>query len=142
MQQKQIEDSISVLKSKKKLERIVNLRKAVVSIKGVTGQTKSPQTPGKGPASGPASNQDGEMGYGDRIGAEIHNNYACPDLGDKNLEMRVSIEVEKDGLIVLKKVEKKSGNRLFNKCVLQAIERTARVTPPPNVMEIEIRFTP
>ncbi|MHB8882946.1 MAG: energy transducer TonB [Thermodesulfovibrionales bacterium] len=139
--QKLIDDRISEIASKKKIERIVNLRKAMVSIKGVTSPAEaksSGQAAGKGPSGGQAA----EMSYADRVGQEIHRQWSYPDTLKKNLEAIVAVKVLKDGMISVQKVEKSSGDRLFDKFALKAIEMAQPVTPPPHEMEIGIRFTP
>ncbi|TAN40509.1 MAG: TonB family protein [Nitrospirae bacterium] len=140
-EQKRIDDRISEIASKKKIERIVNLRKAMVSIKGGTNPANaksSGQAAGKGLSGGQAA----EMSYADRVGQEIHKQWSYPDTLKKNLEAIVAVKVLKDGMISVQKVEKSSGDRLFDKFALKAIEMAQPVTPPPHEMEIGIRFTP
>jgi TonB family protein len=61
----------------------------------------------------------------------------------KSLEATIVIKIKKDGTISLYDIEweKKSGSRLFDKSVVDAIRNASPVTPPPHDgMEIGIRF--
>jgi len=141
--QKQIEESIAALKAKEKIAKIVNLRKAVLSIKGSTDQTGAAvKTAGKGGLHGKGG-QGGEMTYADRVRSEIHKQWFYPDTSEKNLEAIIAVRIMKDGQITIQEIEKKSGSRLFDKLALQAIEKASPVSPPPyDGVEFGIRFTP
>jgi TonB family protein len=140
---KSIEESIAALKAKRrteeKLQQIVRLR-SLVSIQGKGGQavTKSPATGG---TSGSALGA-GEAGYIDKIAGQIHEQWGWPDYGKKNLEAVISVRIQKDGTLSDVKFEKKSGDRFFDRTVLQAILKASPVSRPPYEMEIGIRFYP
>lgn len=133
---KRVEDMVSVIEAKKRLERFARLKSAMVSIKGSErkGQNKTSQS-----ASGPSG-----VSYEEKIRDEIHRQWAWPDTGRKDLEAIVVITIRKDGTILVGDIqwEKKSESRLFNNSALQAIANASPVTPPPHEMEIGIRFYP
>lgn len=138
--ERRIEDSIAELMSKKKIERIVRIRNEMLSIKGVA---KKPGAAAKPEDKGEASGRGGEMTYADRIRAEIHRQWTYPDTFGKNHETIVAVKILKDGTIKIEEIEKKSGDRIFDKSVLKAIELASPVTPPPyDGVEFGIRFTP
>lgn len=136
--QRQLEDSIHALEAKNKLAKLANLRKAMLSVKGSEQTKAAAKTPVKAGLRGKA----GEMTYADRIRAEIHKQWSYPDSIGRNLEAIIAIRILKDGTIKVQDVEKKSGDRIFDKSVLKAIELASPVTPPPYEIEFGIRFTP
>ncbi|MBA4371964.1 MAG: hypothetical protein C0402_03790 [Thermodesulfovibrio sp.] len=141
--QRRLEDSLHALNAKKKLTQLANLRKAVLSVKGSSDQTGTPsKTQTKGLLKGKAGGPGGELTYADRIRAEIHKQWSYPDSIGRNLETIIAIRILKDGAIRVEDIEKKSGDRIFDKSVLKAIELASPVTPPPYEMEFGIRFTP
>ena len=141
-EQKTIEESIAALKAKKKkekqLEKILSVRRTLVSIQGKGGSTSAKAAvKGAGPAMGA-----GEASYIDKITGQIHEAWTWPGYAEKDLEAIISVKIQKDGTISVVNFEKKSGNRLFDKLALRTIEKASPVTPPPYEMEIGIRFYP
>lgn len=136
---KRLDDRISELASKKKIERIVRLRN-VISVKA--GATKSTDKPSKG--QGPKGGPKGSLFdiYYAKITEEIRQEWAYPDMGKKQLEAVVSVIVRKDGTITVQRIEKSSGDLLFDKSALKALTKASPVTPPQKEMEIGIRFYP
>jgi TonB family protein len=141
---KTIEESIAALKAKrqkeKQLEKILSVRRALVSIQGKGGTTAA-----KGPVKGTGSGSvigAGEASYIDKIAGQIHEQWNWPGYAEKDLEAIVFVKIHKDGTISVITVEKKSGNRLFDKLALRTIEKASPVAPPPYEMEIGIRFYP
>ena len=131
-EQKSIDDSIAVLKSKKKILAHAEFKKAFVSIKGLNSQSvaavkSTAQATGHGTLKGQAS----EMTYADKVRIEIQKLWGYPGTGEKNLETVVAIKISKDGAISIQGIEKRSGNRLFDKYALKTIETASPVTPPP-----------
>ena len=68
--------------------------------------------------------------------------WASRDSGRRNIEAIVSIKILKDGTAVVQKVEKSSGNTLFDKSALRALAKASPLTPPPYEIEIGVRFYP
>ena len=65
-----------------------------------------------------------------------------PEIKGKNLETIISVTVMQDGTIRINKVEKSSGNIIFDRSVLKAISKASPVSRPPYEVEIGLRFTP
>lgn len=136
---KRVEDMVSAIEAKKKLERFARLKSAMLSIKGSERQRQD-----KAAQKASGSSWPGASTYEEKIRNEIHRQWAWPDTGRKDLEAIVVIKIRKDGTILLRDLEweKKSESRLFNNSALQAIANASPVTPPPHEMEIGIRFYP
>lgn len=143
---KRLEDSLHALEAKKKLEKFANLRRAVLSVKGRDQTGAAIKTSAKtGARSGDGKKgigQGGELTYADRVRSEIQKQWSYPDSISRNYETVVSVKISRDGAIRIQEIEKKSGDRIFDKSVLKAIELASPVTPPPYEMELGIRFTP
>ncbi|MBE0426001.1 MAG: TonB family protein [Nitrospirae bacterium] len=133
--QETIEDKISVLEAKKKIERIVNLR-SIVSLKAGNDDSKisSPET----------SHAKGSLfdDYYSKISSEIRQQWVYPDIGQKDIEAIISIKILKDGTAIVKGIEKSSGNTLFDRSAIRALAKASPLSPPPYEMEIGVRFYP
>ncbi|MDP1758533.1 MAG: TonB family protein [Thermodesulfovibrionales bacterium] len=132
-------DSIAALKATRKAKRVVKLRN-MVSIKGDDKQVKDTKElpPPKGNANEAATLDS----YAERIGKEIWKRWAFPEAWGKNLEAVISVTIMSNGTVKINSVEKSSGNVLFDRSVLRAINKASPVSPPPHEMEIGLRFTP
>ncbi len=137
--QQRLEDRISELISKKKVERIVNLRK-VISVKA--GGTKTAAKPSEKEGAGGGAKGALFDNYYGKITEEIRQEWIYPDMGKKELEAVVSVIIRKDGTITVQGIEKSSGDMLFDRSVLKAVTKASPVTPPPYEMEIGMRFYP
>jgi len=140
-QEQQVQEQIDALKAKKAVETIARLRN-IISLKGsgtegkARGKAGAPQrTAGRGEGSV-------ESDYYTKITKEIWEQWIFPETGDKNLEAIISIRIMRDGAVQVSRVEKSSGNSLFDKSALRAISKASPVTPPPHEMEIGVRFYP
>lgn len=136
-QEQLLSDRISALKAKKKIENVVRLR-SIISLKGTAGEGKTPPSPGTPGRPGGSIMDD----YYAKITREIWQNWVFPDTGDKNLEAVVAIRILRDGSVQISKIEKTSGNPLFDRTALKAITKASPLTPPPYEMEIGVRFYP
>jgi TonB family protein len=107
-----------------------------ISVRG--GGTKSSDKPSKG--TGATGGSKGSLFdiYYAKIIEEIRQEWAYPDMGKKQLEVVVSVLIERDGTIKVQRVEKSSGDLLFDKSALKALTKASPVTPPQNEMEIGI----
>jgi TonB family protein len=54
----------------------------------------------------------------------------------------VSIRILKNGTLQVLNIERSSGIPLFDRSALRAITKASPVTPPPQEMEIGVRFYP
>lgn len=133
-----VEKRISAITNKKKIERIVSLRRSIISLKA-TGNKRSsnPQTTSTYTGKGTLFDD-----YYSKITREIWQQWVFPDTGQKNLEAIISIRILKDGTITAQRIEKSSGNPLFDRSVIKALAKASPLSPPPYEMEIGVRFYP
>jgi len=61
---------------------------------------------------------------------------------ERTIEAIVSVRILKDGTALVQKVEKSSGNALFDRSALKALAKASPLAPPPYEMEIGVRFYP
>lgn len=134
IQEQYLSDRIAAIEAKKRIERIVQLR-GIVSVKGGKPEVKpAPSLSAERPLPGiPGS-------YTDRITQEIRQHWAYPDTGDRSIEAIVSIRILKNGSLQIMGIEKSSGYPLFDRSALRAITKASPVTPPPDEMDIGVRF--
>jgi len=133
-------DRIAALEATKKAKQLVKLRQ-LVSIKG---KGKKDETAKQISPSAKAGNNEASTleAYSEKIGKEIRQRWAFPESWGKDLEAVISVTIMSNGAIKINKIEKSSGNVLFDRSVLRAITKASPVTPPPHEMEIGLRFTP
>lgn len=132
---RRVEDRITELAALERLRDLYKLRQVIsIPAKGDqvdSKQTSQSQTAGKGTGQTVGS-------YMDRITGEIWKQWSWPDTQEKNLEAVISVLIARDGTVTVQKIEKGSGNTLFDRSVLSAIRNASPVTPPPDRTEIEI----
>ncbi len=80
--------------------------------------------------------------YYSLVETKIRQQWIYPETLATDLETIISIRVAKDGSITIEKVEKGSGNQLFDRSVLRAITMASPLPPPLKEMEIGLRFRP
>jgi TolA protein len=134
---KMVEEKISVIAAKKKVERLVRLR-SIISLKASGNKgTGNLQTAS-------AYSKKGTMydDYYSKITREIWQQWIFPDTGQKDLETIISIRILKDGTTTVQKIEKSSGNTLFDRSAIKALAKANPLPPPPSEMEIGVRFYP
>ncbi|MBF0458358.1 MAG: cell envelope integrity protein TolA [Nitrospirae bacterium] len=135
-----VEDRISMLKSKQKLEQHAMLRSVVdLSRKDVKmGQSPTGASQSTSPSFGDAVNNE----YSDAVGAHVRKRWAYPDSGKKSLEAIVVFTIRQDGRIEGMKLEKSSGNSFFDRSALSAVNKSVPMPQPPlDTYEVGIRFT-
>jgi len=137
--EKRVEDRLTELASKKKVERIVKLR-SVISVK--SSGVKSAARPME--KEGGAGTPKGSLfdSYYAKITEEIRQEWVYPDMGKKDLESIVAVTIRRDGTVTIHGIEKSSGDLLFDRSVLKAVTKASPVSRPPYEMEIGIRFYP
>jgi TonB family protein len=131
-----IEEKISAIEAKKRVERIVRLR-SVISLKGDANNKNISETPSINTGKGSISDD-----YYTKIRNQIWQQWVYPDTGKKDLEAIISIRIMKDGTISMQKIEKSSGNPLFDKSAIKALTKANPLSPPPYEMEVGVRFYP
>lgn len=82
--------------------------------------------------------------YYAKVREKILRVWVYPDLGAIKLEAVVSITVMADGRIVTNRIERPSGNAVFDRSALRAIGKASPVDSPPygTSLEIGVRFSP
>ncbi|MBI4686277.1 MAG: cell envelope integrity protein TolA [Nitrospirae bacterium] len=78
--------------------------------------------------------------YYSAVTQKIWQEWIYPDFKVSELEVVISIKIGKDGKILSAKIEKPSGNRLFDRSALKAVSKASPLPPPPEEMEIGVRF--
>ena len=140
-QEQQVQERIDALKAKKTVETIAKLRN-IISLKGTGTEGKAGGKTGASQRAAGRGEGSVEADYYTKITKEIWQQWIFPETGDKNLEAIISIRIMRDGAVQVSRVEKSSGNSLFDKSALRAISKASPVTPPPHEMEIGVRFYP
>ncbi|MBF0327963.1 MAG: cell envelope integrity protein TolA [Nitrospirae bacterium] len=136
-QETRLQDRLSELQAKKKLEKIATLRK-VIDI-GNKPQTK---VAAKSAVATGKPGPTGKTDYYSLVESRIRQNWIFPETTDKELETIVSIKIARDGTVTIGAIEKKSGNPLFDRSVLRAINNASPFPNPNEEIEIGIRFRP
>jgi colicin import membrane protein len=132
-----LEKKISAIAAKKKIEKIVKLR-SVISLKASGDKRSSNEkTASASPGKGNPSDD-----YYTKITKEIWQQWVYPNVGKKDIEAVVSIKILRDGTAIVQKIEKSSGNSIFDKSALRALAKSSPLPPPPYEMEIGVRFYP
>lgn len=127
---------ISAIEAKKKVERRVRLR-SVIALKAGPGKQGSKQQ--QSASHGKGALQDD---YYTAITKEIWQQWVYPDVGKKDIEAVIAIRILRDGTAIIQRIEKSSGNALFDKSAMRALAKASPLTPPPDEMEIGVRFFP
>lgn len=138
-----VKDRIAALEAKKKIERMVALRKVIDidSQRNIT-DTRTQKADNKVASAGSASKSAVGSDYYSMIIKKIREEWAFPESLDRNLEAIISIKIARDGTVKIEKIEKSSGNQLFDRYALRAINRASPLPPPPQEMEVGVRFYP
>jgi TonB family protein len=120
---------IAALEAKKRVERIASARRQV----SISKTTRPP-----------AGGTSGGGTYESLIMGRITRNWATADFLNKNkgLLAIVTIRIARNGSVTIVGWEKKSGNPLFDREALRAINDSSPLPPPPGEMEIGVRFNP
>jgi colicin import membrane protein len=149
-EEKYLSERIAAIGARKEIERIVKLRN-IISLKGsgegsaeqgtsVRGEGKaqvSEDAAAGGERSGSAMNA-----YFALITRQIRQHWVYPETGGKNLEAIISIRIFKNGSVQVQGIEKGSGNSIFDRSALRAIEKASPLTPPPYEIDMGVRFYP
>lgn len=136
-----VEEKITAIAAKKKVEKIIRLRSAIspiISLKASGDNLRvNTQTTDTSMGKGTIFND-----YYSKIRKEIWQQWVFPDTGKKDLEAIISIRILKDGTIISHMIEKSSGNPLFDRSAIKALAKASPLSPPPYEMDIGVRFYP
>lgn len=135
-----VSERIAALEAKKKIERIVAIRKMV----DIQGQSSAPASNTNSAARNIQTSVSGSLGgdYYILVIDKIKRHWIFPDNIDKALEAVISINIEKDGRVSINKIERSSGNPLFDRSAMRAINNASPLPAPPYELEIGVRFKP
>ncbi len=140
-----VEDRIAAIRAKKRIEKVVALRRRVLSVRKEKGAAPSKGTGTEKalPAEGAGGGESLIAGYYALVQERVWSEWVFPDFGSgKGLETVVDIRIYRDGRVKVQGVRKSSGNPLFDRSVLRAISKASPLPPPPYELEVSIRFTP
>ena len=136
-----VKNRIEELKAIQKLERLAALRKIIDIGAGQRAlESKNSSTASRNNITGSGGAGGGD--YYSLVEGKIRQQWVYPETLDTDLQTVVSIRIAKDGSITIEKVEKGSGNQLFDRSVLRAIAMASPLPPPLKEMEIGLRFRP
>ncbi len=130
-----LKERMAALEAKKKIQEIASLKKKLVEISKESGVKAEGSTISQG--TGMKGND-----YYSTVINKIRDNWVYPESIDKDLLTIVIIKIAKDGSISINRIEKRSGNPLFDRSVLMAINKSSPLPPPKEEIEIGIRFMP
>lgn len=132
-----VKEKISALEAKQRIRKVVELRN-MISLKA-GGSNRGVHT-----KSAPSSHAKGDAfdDYYRKITREIWQQWVYPSTSRRDIEAIISVRILKDGTALVQKVEKSSGNALFDKAALKALAKASPLEPPPYEMEIGVRFYP
>jgi hypothetical protein len=141
-----IEEALHAIKAKKRIEKIARLRAEISGQMSEVRNQRSgsmekysfksdprPQTSDLPSDLSPAS------GYVKIVTDIIHSNWTYPESRGRGLKGSVVILIERNGSVKIKEFNS-SGDRLFDYSIRNAILKST-LPPPPEELEIEVRFT-
>src|SRR5271157_5263006 len=133
-----VKEKIEALRAIKKIEKMAALRKIVdIGASRSSGQSKNFSGSGPGNSkSGSGGPMAGGNDYYSLVVGKIRQQWIFPDTLDRDLETVVSIRIAGDGAVTIEKVEKGSGNSLFDRSVLRAITMASPLPQPLHEMEL------
>lgn len=129
-----LKERISALEAKKRIKNIAELRKKILDIN--SSVERKNYRDGSKDSAPIGSSKD----YYSIVISKIKENWLYPENPDKDLLTIVIIKIKKDGNVTIDRIEKGSGNPLFDKSVLAAINRSNPLPPPGEDIELGIRF--
>jgi len=139
------QERLLALAAKKGVEKRVRLRETLnIEKTSSKGEEKIASFKGGFP-SNPGGSAEGDpalMRYVAGFSDRVHEHYMFPDMRTRGIEAIITVIFLKDGKVIIKEFEKKSGNALFDQAVVRAIERSSPYKPPPYEFELGIRFSP
>lgn len=142
-QEKLVKERIEALEAKKKLEKIVALRKIIDIKERSSSLNKTYPIQNIRESQSMDSNTASALNdYYALIVNMIRRQWVYPEIFKGNLEAIVSIKILSDGSVKIDRVEKSSGNPLFDRYALRALSKASPLPPPPKELEVGIRFNP
>jgi len=140
-----IEERISYLKSRKKVEDIVKLESTIdISVRKVAEREEKGES-AEHEGNGVVADRSGGSildSYIETISRQIREKWVYPSIGTRDMVTEVAVRITRDGRIRVLGIERSSGNGFFDRSVLRAINKASPVSRPPFEMEFVLRFHP
>ncbi len=137
-------EAIAALKAKKRIEEKVRKKREILSIKKqyLTKGEENQKASSKNTSSG--ENKDTLFSsYYSLITERVWSEWVYPEFKSKEDFLTIiDIKILKNGEIKILKVEKSSGNTLFDRSVIRAIRKASPLPPPPFEIEVGLKFSP
>lgn len=130
--------AIKDLKESAKKQEAVNKRIQEIQISKGKGSDKISQ---EQDIQGRGTGKDTDFYYS-IISRKIWQQWTYPNSQASGLEVIISIKIDKYGKVVSQEVEKPSGNELLDRSAIRAISKASPLPPPPEEMEIGVKFYP
>jgi colicin import membrane protein len=149
-ERERVEDKIAAIVTKRKIEAIEKTfkQRSVISL-NTRGDNKTVKPvvskPGNTSAQSVSPASQGRIfdEYYTKVIKEIWQQWRWnPAMGRKDIEAVVSIKILKDGTAIVQRIEKSSGNTQFDRSALRALTLASPLTPPPDEIELGVRFYP
>ena len=141
-----VQQQIEKLRALKRIKRLAALKHEVLSISRTNPakETKSSEESKPADNSTKAGPSDAVVNtYINMARQKIWSQWVLPEIKDiEGLETIVIIKVLKDGKLKIEGIEKASGDTLFDRSALRAIMKASPLPPPPEELELGIRFQP
>lgn len=135
-----VKESIGALQAKKRIEKMAALRKVVDIGGNKTSSQGRAAVSSKDTKAGAKDSGGGD--YYSMVVGKIRQQWIFPESIDKDLTAVINIKIARDGSVTVDKIEKGSGNPLFDRSALRAISKASPLPPPPLEMEMGVRFKP
>lgn len=143
---KMVDEKIERIKSKKRDERIDELESMINSSIKEMSEREAEESVGEGTVEVEAESSEGGgimAKYISDIAQQIRREWVYPDFMNNDLVAAVQVTIDRTGNIRVLGIEESSGNALFDKSVLRAINKASPVARPPFEMkDVVLRFHP
>lgn len=131
-------ERIRAVKELSKKQEAVSKKIQEIQVGRGKGSDKISQEPG---IQGKGTGKDTDFYYS-IISRKIWQQWTYPNSRASELEVIISIKIDKKGEVISQKVEKSSGNLLFDRSAIKAISKASPLPPPSEEIEIGVRFYP
>jgi TolA protein len=136
-----VSERIEALQAMRRVEQLAALRR-LIDIEGKKASVNADRAGISGGAGATKTQAVSGEDYIAMVVNKIQQHWIFPETGDKDLLAVISIRIARDGRITVDKIEKSSGNPLFDRSALRAINSASPLPPPPQEIEIGVRFMP
>jgi colicin import membrane protein len=135
-----VSERLQALRAKEKLRRIVRLREMLSLRHRQEESSVNKGAESKAPRAAEGQADAVLSEYFSDVKDRIWQQWVFPAASEQKLEAVISISILRDGTIKVNGIERSSGNSLFDRSVIKAVNRASPVESPPYEMEIGVRF--